>query len=49
MMADLERFLCIALALATTGESFKRRVVGLSSCRPVANDEIDRKLVTDFL
>jgi hypothetical protein len=30
--------LCIVLALATTGQSAKRRVVGLSSCRPVAND-----------
>jgi hypothetical protein len=32
------RLLCVALTLATTRQSAKQRVVGLSSCRPVAND-----------
>jgi hypothetical protein len=32
-----EMLLYVVLALATTGQSAKRRVVGLSSCRPVAN------------
>jgi hypothetical protein len=35
MVADLVRFL---IALATTRQSAKRRVVGLLSCRPVSSD-----------
>jgi hypothetical protein len=31
LVADLERFFCVVLALATTGQSAKRRIVRLSS------------------